>query len=270
MLIVDAQIHLWSTPGGPPHHRSEPYTADEAVREMDAAGVSRSINCPAIWDPRSNEYAQEAVASHPGRFGTMGWLPLDTAPDPEVVERLLGRPGMLGLRFVLMTPAATVALGAGDLDWIWEVANRLGRPVALMVPRPMLGTVGDLARRFGDINFLVDHLAIGPHDRMPAAAEDIDQLLSLATLPNVAAKATATPGFSAEPFPHQDVAPVLKRVYDAFGPQRMFWGTDFTRMPITLQQCVEMFTLHLPWLRGDELEAVMGRAVCDWVGWERG
>ena len=27
--------------------------------------------------------------------------------------------------------------------------------------------------------------------------------------------------------------------------------------------------LKLPWLRGRDLELVMGRAVCDWIGWKR-
>jgi hypothetical protein len=24
----------------------------------------------------------------------------------------------------------------------------------------------------------------------------------------------------------------------------------------------------LPWLKGDDLDLVMGRAVCEWLGWE--
>jgi hypothetical protein len=33
--------------------------------------------------------------------------------------------------------------------------------------------------------------------------------------------------------------------------------------------CVTMFTEELPWLSGCDLELVMGRAVCDWLGWKR-
>jgi hypothetical protein len=29
-----------------------------------------------------------------------------------------------------------------------------------------------------------------------------------------------------------------------------------------------MFTEELPWLSGHDLELVMGRAVCDWLGWQ--
>jgi len=61
----------------------------------------------------------------------------------------------------------------------------------------------------------------------------------------------------------------LRRLDDAFGPARMFWGTDITRMPCSWRQCVTMFTEELPWLSGRDLELVMGRAACDWLGWRR-
>jgi len=30
-----------------------------------------------------------------------------------------------------------------------------------------------------------------------------------------------------------------------------------------------MFTDELPWLKGRDQELVMGRAVCDWLGWKQ-
>ena len=54
----------------------------------------------------------------------------------------------------------------------------------------------------------------------------------------------------------------------AFGPKRMFCGTDITRMHCTWKQCITLFTEELPWLKGEDLELVMGRAYCDWVGWK--
>ena len=51
--------------------------------------------------------------------------------------------------------------------------------------------------------------------------------------------------------------------------ERSFWGTDITRMPCSYRQCVTMFTEELPWLKGRDLERVMGGAVVDWLGWKR-
>jgi len=51
-----------------------------------------------------------------------------------------------------------------------------------------------------------------------------------------------------------------------FSSQRMFRGTDITRTPCSWRQCVTMFTEKPPWLEGRDLELVMGRAVCEWIG----
>lgn len=80
-------------------------------------------------------------------------------------------------------------------------------------------------------------------------------------------KATGTPSYSSEPYPHRNIHDHLRRIFDAFGPHRMFWGTDITRMKCSWRQCVTMFTEELPWLKGRDLELVMGRALCDWIGW---
>ena len=39
------------------------------------------------------------------------------------------------------------------------------------------------------------------------------------------------------------------------------------RMRCTWRQCVTLFTEELPWLKGADLDLVMGRAFCAWIGW---
>ena len=38
-------------------------------------------------------------------------------------------------------------------------------------------------------------------------------------------------------------------------------------MTCTYRECVDLFTMELPWLAGTDLEWVMGRGVCEWLGW---
>jgi L-fuconolactonase len=47
----------------------------------------------------------------------------------------------------------------------------------------------------------------------------------------------------------------------------MFWGTDLTGIPCTYGQAITMFAEELPWLRGEDLEWVMGRGICEILGW---
>jgi predicted TIM-barrel fold metal-dependent hydrolase len=81
-------------------------------------------------------------------------------------------------------------------------------------------------------------------------------------------KATGAPSYSTDQYPYRNIHKYLQQIFDVFGPTRMFWGTDITRMPCTWKQCVTMFTEELPWLNGRDLELVMGRALCDFIGWK--
>ena len=98
--------------------------------------------------------------------------------------------------------------------------------------------------------------------------KNLPQLIALARHPNIAVKATGQAGYALDNYPFRSIHPHLRQVYDAFGPQRMFWGTDITRMPCSWRQCVTLFTEELPWLTGHDLELVMGRAFCDCIGWK--
>jgi len=93
------------------------------------------------------------------------------------------------------------------------------------------------------------------------------ELLALAKYPNVAVKATGQAGYAEDEYPFRSLHPHLHRCFDAFGPERMFWGTDITRMPCSWRQCVTLFTEELPWLKGRDLDLVMGEALCNWIGW---
>jgi hypothetical protein len=48
----------------------------------------------------------------------------------------------------------------------------------------------------------------------------------------------------------------------------MFWGTDITRMPCSWKACVTAFA-EQTWLPEADKALIMGRAMADWIGWER-
>ena len=104
MMIVDAQIHLWSKGTPSAHHRQTPFLHEEALAMMDAAGVDRAVVHPVMWDPDSNELAVEAARAHPDRFAIMGWMYLDQPAQRALLDTWKRRPGMKGLRFYFSDP----------------------------------------------------------------------------------------------------------------------------------------------------------------------
>ena len=273
MQIIDAQIHLWGSglPSNQSHRQVTAFTPAEAIAMMDEGGVAGAVIHPPGWDPKSHEMAFQAVSDYPGRFAIMGSVPLDR---PESRSRIAGwraQPGMLGLRYGFLNDPPRRWLHDGELEWLWSAAEGAGVPVAALAT-DSLAELGRVAERHPGLRLTIDHLGgrggtttLKDH----AAMTHMPELLKLARLPNVAVKATGAPGYSAEPYPYPIMQIYLRQIFDAFGPERMFWGTDITKMPCSWGQCVTMFTEELPWLKGRDLDLVMGEALCAWWGWKR-
>lgn len=277
MLIVDAQVHIWANAMPVRFHRQIPrYTKDDLLREMDEAGITAAVLHPPSWDPKANEIAIEAAAAHPDRLAILGFFDLSKSENRSLVDTWKQQPGMLGFRFPFVNPGEENWLVDGTIDWLWPAAERAGLPVSVwpaaerssLVGQNRCKVVGDIAAKHPGLRLLIDHMARPREAEDDAGFADLGDLLALAKYPNIAVKATGAPSCSTDPYPYRNIHKYLEQIFDAFGPTRMFWGTDITRMPCSWRQCVTMFTEELPWLKGKDLELVMGRALCDWIGWK--
>ena len=273
MQIVDAQIHTWGTglPSNLSHIQVTHFTPAEAIALMDKGGVDAAVIHPPGWDPNSTEMAFKAVQDYPGRFAIMGVVPLDRPESRDLIDNWRAQPGMLGLRYGFLHDPARQLLADGAYDWLFAAAEKAGVPVATLAT-DSLAVLGRIAERHPGLRLTIDHL--GGRGGLTTlkdaeAMTHIPELLKLAKLPNVAVKATGAPGYSAEVYPFPKMQTYLRQIFDAFGPSRVFWGTDITKMPCSWRQCVTMFTEELPWLNEQDKQLVMGDALCVWWGWKR-
>jgi predicted TIM-barrel fold metal-dependent hydrolase len=275
MHIVDSQVHIWGAdspdrpwPADGAQRAQKPYpvTRDMLLAEMDAAGVNRVVIVPPSWEGDRNDLALEAARLHPKRFAVMGRLALERPESRALVADWRKQPGMLGMRFTFHTDRQRPWLTDGTADWLWPAAERAGIPLMVLVPGS-LDALRGIAERHPGLKLTIDHVGLdrAAKDRSPFA--DLRKVCSLAKLPNVAVKASGMPSLSAHGYPFRDIHPHIRQLVDAFGPARTFWGTDLTRMMCTYRECVDLFTTELPWLAGTDLEWVMGRGVCEWLGW---
>src|SRR3954471_8248472 len=273
MQVVDAQVHIWSAgpPTTPTHRQIEVFSAEDLLKEMDEAGVDAAIIHPPGWDPNASAVAIDAAQRYPDRFAILGNFPLDRPESRGLVDGWKDQPGMLGLRFTFHAPHQQSWPTDGSLEWLWAAAERADVPIALQAAR-FLPTVGEIAARHPGLKLIVDHcggLGGTAHNKGADAFTHIPDLTALARHPNVAVKLTGAPHYSSDPFPFTSIQPYLRQIFDAFGPERCFWGTDITRMQCSYRQCVRLFTESLPWLSGPDLDLVMGDAVSNWLGWSR-
>ena len=278
MEIVDSQVHIWGpdTPerpwraGGHAHaQRAVPVSAEEVVGWMDEGGISAAIIVPPSWEGDRNDLAIAAVRRYPGRFAVMGRVDPDS---PELRERLPGwrdQPGMLGIRLALHTPQLRQPFIEGRYDWMWADLERLGIPVMVLIHHPYMHLIDAIAAKHPRLRFVIDHLGLVNGEKDDVAFRGLDSLLALGKRANIAVKSSALPCYTGEAYPYPGLQKHLKRVHDAFGSRRMFWGTDQSRSPIGYRQGVELFTRHTPFLTDGDLEWIMGKGVRAWLDWKK-
>ena len=153
-------------------------------------------------------------------------------------------------------------------DWLWEECEKAGVPIMILIDYDQAPIVDSIAERYPGLKLMLDHLCLVTHKKDAEAFAGLDDVLALARRPNVAVKASALPCYSSDPYPYRNLFPYLRRVYDAYGPQRMFWGTDHARLPCTYQQALTMFSEEIPWFSTADKEWILGRGVCEWMGWK--
>jgi predicted TIM-barrel fold metal-dependent hydrolase len=229
---------------------------------MDAGGVARAVLVPPSWEGDRNDLAIAAAQQWPHRFAVMGRISAEESP--EVVARWRDQPGMLGVRIIFGPDSGWVKHGAAHP--FWRAAADAGVP-AMVAPVSSHEIVAQIADRFPGLRLALDHLGTGLVKDSQFAGEE--EVLALASRPNVAVKMSAVPNASAHPSdrPWDDVEPLLRRLFEAYGPERCFWGSDLSRLPCPYRDLVEYFEHDLTWLRGSDLDLVMGAAIRKWLGW---
>jgi predicted TIM-barrel fold metal-dependent hydrolase len=273
--IVDAQVHLWKAesadwkwvPGLVPQ-LPEPFTIEKLVPMMDEAGVDRVVIVPPSWPGDRNDYALEAVKRHPDRFGIMGRIALNNPQSAALLPRWKEQPGMLGVRLTFNNAAQNPWLTDGTADWFWPAAEKAGLPVMFLGGEKAV--FGRIAERHPQLQLIVDHMGLSSEvARNKMIPKAIEETVALAKYPNVSVKLSAPPAYSDEPYPFRDMTVPIRRLYDGFGPQRCYWGTDMTNSyaKATYRQRITHFTDELGFLSEEDKDWIMGRAILARLKW---
>jgi L-fuconolactonase len=278
-VIIDAQVHAYEA-----NSSSRPWVSDEETRSlpeatdeqtiatMDASGVDGAI-LVSTWVKYHDDtsYAEEVYGRYPDRFRLVA--PIDPMAErlDERVERWKTVPGAVGFRILFMPRAEYGPDHPGVTSTIAR-ATAAGMPVNVF-SWGNLGAIDTLARNHPDAQLVIDHC--GMHQplgrrKLEHPFADIDQVLALAALPNLALKLTGVFSVSHQPFPYEDTWGPIARLIDAFGVDRCMWGTDWTRavVALTYDEATSAFRDHLP-LSDSDRAAIMGDNVARIYGWER-
>ncbi len=236
MDIVDAQVHF---------NLIGDLEAGLAV--MDAVGVKALVydewwgfdekyrltpgyNMPNGVFRATNPLAEIAVLKHPDRFAVLSRFDRN---DPEL-DYLMGNfktlPNRLAIRIVPWTQEGFDQFGQGLDEPIFAVAQKYNVPIFVLIPgRTHL--LEPYLKKFPGVQVIVDHcgVPISGTSTPVDPFEGFEKVLKLAHYPNVALKWCHAPLLSSQPYPYPDLLPVLVKVVEAFGPQRVMWASDHSQ-----------------------------------------
>ncbi|MGW6903295.1 amidohydrolase family protein [Streptomyces sp. NPDC054940] len=236
MTLVDAHHHVWDLSvrdqdwiaEDSPIRRN--FTVDDLAPEADAAAVDRTVLVQTITVAEETPEFLALAAEHDLIAGVVGWTDL-TRPDvAEELARLRELPGgryLKGVRHQVQ--------GEPDPEWLLRADVRRGLSAVaeaglvydLVVLPHQLPACVKAAADHPDLTFVLDHLG-----KPPIASGERDPwetgVRSLAALSNTVCKLS---GMVTEAdlasWTVDDLRPYADVVLDAFGPDRLMFGSDW-------------------------------------------
>ena len=180
--------------------------------------------------------------------------------DPAAPDHLSYWTEERGFHGVRLSPAGDASGDWFDGELMLPI---LRRAESLRVPLLMLTVPGRLPRlarlleRVPELDVVVDHMADPRLDH----PEDLPPLLELARYPRVHVKISHTWSISRGGYPWRDTHELVKRVYQAYGAQRVMWATDW---PVCLRHATYAQTLavvrdEMDFIAPEDREWVLGK-----------
>ena len=289
MAIIDAQLHIWeldhpgrpwdrprleifledAARGGLTFDVSKIMTAEAVLERMAAVGVDAAVLITfGAFYPVDNSYVLESAATYPDRFAAIPVLD-GAAPDIDrQVETVAAQPEVVGVRSLVLNEERIGLFRGGALDPLYAAAVRHDLVVCLL-PLHCLPDVERVATAFPELRIVIDHFGIAQPPLTVGADpwSELPDLLALGRLENVAVKLSGLPTIAAEPYPYLDLWPRIHQVLEAFGPERVMWGTDNTRTALDYGQELR-YVSESAELSEREKKLVLGESLCRVFQWQ--
>ncbi len=268
--LLDSHCHAWRRWPYPPvvPDENERGTIDQLLYEMDTNGVAQAlVVCAAIDANADNaEYVVSAAERHPGRFHVVAdldctWSTTYHAPGSA------GRLRALDDRFELAGFSHYVEerndgwLLSDEAEALFTAAGERRLVASLAVGPAWQADLRIIARRHPDVPVLCHHLG----DVRAGDSAGLDEVVASAVVPNIYVKASGFHYVSERDWDHPwtDAIAVLSRIFDAYGPGRLCWGSDFpaSKRFCTFRQSLEAVRTHCGFFTPEDLHLVLGETL---------
>ena len=239
---IDAHVHVW-TPDldhyplaagfAREDMRPASFTPEELFGHCRPSGVGRIVLIQMSFYGLDNSYMLDMIKLHQGTFGGVAVINWN-APRPDQQMRVLWRRGVRGFRIfpgvwdngrVHRTPEMRDWLAAPGLARMFRAAADTGQSICGLINPPDLPALDAMCRRYPDAPVVIDHMCrIGADGQI--RQRDVESLSAMARHKWVKVKVSAFYALGKKSPPYHDLVPMIRRLFDAFGPERLMWASD--------------------------------------------
>ena len=237
-MRIDSHVHVW-TMGEPPWPHNDdmsstrpdyPGLVEDLIRFMDLNRIDRTVLIQCMYHGYDNSYMADCLKRYPERLHGVALLDPKKPATPTELERLHREHGVQGMRLYPIVHKDASWLSDEGQNALWATAERLHVPFTWFGRCHQIPLLEPMLERFPSVNVIVDHLGEPILDQ--GLDGDFRLLLDAgARHQNLYIKATRIDGLSTQPWPHADIHPYIKAVYEAVGPERMLGCTGFPENP---------------------------------------
>ena len=230
---IDAHVHVWT-----PDTKQYPldagfsvssmkppsFTPEELFVQCRPVGVRRIVLIQMSFYNFDNRYMLDMIAAYPGVFSGVGIVDFRNKGVADRMRKLASR-GVRGFRLHARGKEAKGWLDEPGMAEMWKTAAKTGLKVCPLINPSDIPVVEALCERHPDTAVVIDHFGrVGITGTV--VPDELDALCRLARFPNVYVKTSAFYALGKKQPPYKDLCPMIQRVVDAFGPQRLMWASD--------------------------------------------
>lgn len=230
---IDAHVHVW-TPDVKRYPLAEGFTVadmqppsftpDELLAIARPAGVGRVVLIQMNFYGFDNRYMLEAIRDYPGVFRGVAVID-ENAPDVVDTMRKLKEQGVRGFRLYGWKPPYETWLASEGMARMWKAGAELGMAMCGLVNPEALAPLDAMCEKYPDTPVVIDHFGrVGVTGEINQA--DLDTLCKIARHKNTHVKVSAYYALGKKTAPYTDLGPMIKRLVDAYGPERLMWASD--------------------------------------------
>lgn len=264
--LIDSHVHVWKRDPRYPWAKEtkNPPAEDRSVEMlldlMKANGVERTVIIQVIHYRWDNSYVADVLKEYPKIFHGVARVNPEDPAAPDHLSKLVQEQRFRGVRLSPSGEAAGDWIRGPLMPPLWRRCQELRVPMTILAPVTRMPDVAALIERYPDLTVVIDHMADSPLDR----PDELTKLLALHRYPKVYVKISHAWSLSKQPYPYPDAQEQIKRVYDAFGPQRIMWGTDWPvslHSGISYDKAVQLFRDDIQFFTEEDKSWILSRTV---------